>query len=221
MAITSNSDCAEPLKEVVIEELRLISDGAWFDAQLRLANEGRNGGRRSRDGDRQSRPKLLNGILTCPEHNRPLHVSGPNGRQMHCPSCYRLPAEQRPLFSALPRALTVQLICTQFAELIRGDKRLIDDALAACDLEIEAAEMPDPNRLAQLRFEIGKRERSIEITRRTAGEMPGRIESGAEQLIKQLQREKAAFVAETRKIEAGTPGISTAHADKGRSCGSR
>jgi hypothetical protein len=77
---------AEPLKEIVLEEFRLVSNQMWFAAQARLAIEGHNGGRHSKDGDRKSRPKLLNGLLVCPEHNRTLHVSKPHGRQMHCPS---------------------------------------------------------------------------------------------------------------------------------------
>jgi hypothetical protein len=202
---------AEPLKEIVLESLRLVSDRAWFDGQVRLAGEGHNGGRRSKDGDRQSRPKLLNGLLVCPEHNRPLYVSGPHGRQMHCPSCRRLPAEQRALFSALPRALAGQLILSRIAELIRGNERLVDDVAAACQLEVEAAERPDPAALTRLRTEIERTDRAIELTRRTVGETP-EDQAKAEQFIKQLQQERGGLVVQIRALEiaaARTPRMPT------------
>jgi DNA invertase Pin-like site-specific DNA recombinase len=51
---------SEPLKEVQVEELRIVSDELWFAAQKRLAEEIRlKAGRKSKNGDRRSRPRVL------------------------------------------------------------------------------------------------------------------------------------------------------------------
>jgi site-specific DNA recombinase len=186
-----------PLKEIVLEDLRLISDQTWQDAQTRLATDKHNGGRRSKDGDRKSRPKLLNGLLVCPVHNRPLYVGGAFGRSMYCPSCARQPCEQRPLFSSLPRALAARLICTKLAELIEADSQLVADALAACNREVEAEQQPDPALIARLNVDIAKLDRQIEFTRRTVGETDDE-QAEAERLVKRLQTERAKPVAQLR-----------------------
>lgn len=192
---------AEPLKEVRLDDLRIVSDELWSKAQLRIAREGGNGGRRAKDGDRQSRPKLLNGILVCPVHDRPLYVSGPYGKQMHCPSCRRLPADERPLYSILNRRLAVELLCQTLADLIRLDAGLVDAALAACAREVEQAQRPDPARLTQLRNQVEKFDRAIALTRRTAGDTE-EDQAEAAAFIKAQQRERAEVVAEIKVLEA-------------------
>ncbi|MDP6557790.1 MAG: recombinase family protein [Pirellulaceae bacterium] len=67
----------EPLKSGQFENLRIVSDEHWYRAQQLLANERGNSGRKSSDGDRQSRPRLLRGLFVCPKHERQLVVSGP------------------------------------------------------------------------------------------------------------------------------------------------
>ena len=53
---------AEPLRQRQFEELRIVSDELWFTVQQRLAEEQhRHAGRQPKDGDRASRPRLLNG----------------------------------------------------------------------------------------------------------------------------------------------------------------
>ncbi len=88
-----------PLGEQKFEELRIVSDEQWHRAQKRLAEEPRGGGRRPKDGNRKTRPKLLNGFFFCAEHGRRLHVGGTQGLLMVCPVCQDLPAEKRPLYS--------------------------------------------------------------------------------------------------------------------------
>ena len=100
-----------PLHEKQIEELRIVSDQIWYEAQSRLTKLYPNGGRWPKDGDRQSRPKILNGILVCPEHDQRLYAAGPYGRLMICRRCYELKGEDRPLYSALNRKLALKLTC--------------------------------------------------------------------------------------------------------------
>ncbi|MBL8798489.1 MAG: recombinase family protein [Planctomycetia bacterium] len=76
----------EPLRQVQIEELRIVPDELWYAVQKRLAEEQRlNAGRKPKDGDRQSRPRLLNGLFFCPEHGRPLLVGGAHGKSGSAP----------------------------------------------------------------------------------------------------------------------------------------
>ena len=192
---------AEPLKEVQLDDLRIVSEELWSKAQLRIVRKGGNGGRRSKDGDRKSRPKLLNGILVCPVHDRALYVSGPYGKQMHCPSCRRLPRDQRPLYSILNRRLAVELLCRTMADLIRLDAGLVAAALAACAREVEQAQRPDPARLTHLRNQVEKYDRAIALTRRTAGDTE-EDQAEAATFIKAQQRERAEIAAEIKVLEA-------------------
>ena len=191
---------AEPLKEIYLEALRIVTDDLWYAAQRRLAKRSANAGRPAKDGDRRTRPKVLNDLLVCPGHGR-LHVSGSYGRYMQCPVCDRLPAEERELFSSLDRALALKLVCAKLAELVHGDSQLVEDSLAACGLEIEAAHRPDPARLAQLRVQLDKLKRSIDLTRRTAGETP-EDQAEAEASIRAQQRERAGIAANVYQLEA-------------------
>lgn len=161
---------SQPLKEVKLEELRIVSDELWFAAQERLANAHANRGRKSKDGDDKSRPKLLNGLLWCPEHDRPLYVHGWYGKFHACPSCQRMPEDSRPLFSQLNRELAMELTCQKVAELLRADKGLVDQIMDACVRDLEASQKPDPARENQLRVQDEKLKRSIEFSLRNLGD---------------------------------------------------
>jgi hypothetical protein len=60
---------------------------------------------------------------------------------------------------------------------------LVQDALAAYELEIEAAQQPDPSRLAHLKSELERIDRAIEFTRRTVGDTP-KEQADAERLVR-------------------------------------
>ena len=147
-------DRPEPLKEVEIEELRIVSDPIWFAAQKRLGEDVNHGGRLPKDSDRRSRPKVLNGLLKCPEHNRSLHVGGPNGRSMFCQSCRQLKPEKRHLFTYLNRALAVRLTCDKLAELVRADEELVTQIIEAFRREVETLQKPGPARIKELETQV-------------------------------------------------------------------
>ena len=68
-----------PLREITIEELRIIDDVTWAKAQERLHDLQQNAGRHPKDGDRKSRPRVLNRLLFCEKHQKPLYVGGSHG----------------------------------------------------------------------------------------------------------------------------------------------
>src|SRR5205823_9135167 len=93
----------EPLKAVQIEDLRLVPDDRWYQAQALLVKEaGKVAGRKPRDGDAASRPRVLNGLFYCPAHNRKLYVGGVDGKYLVCKDCRGLPADRRPAPTTRP-----------------------------------------------------------------------------------------------------------------------
>jgi site-specific DNA recombinase len=192
---------AEPLKEIQLDELRIESDEIWFAAQRRLAQRSvSSGGRPAVDPDRCQRPKVINDFFICPPHSR-MHVSGSYGKYMHCPVCNRLPWEERNLVSDLDRGLAFELVCRKLSELLEGDQKLIEDALAACALEVEAAQRPDPARLVPLKARLDQLQRSIDFTRRNPGESEEE-QADAARFVKEQQRDRAIVAAEKSQLEA-------------------
>lgn len=121
----------KPLKEKQFEDLRLISDEMWYKAQeLLLSHFQRRGGRKPLDGNTTKRPRTLNGILFCKEHDVPLKIAGDHGQLLICTHCRCLPKEKRPIYSVLNRALALRLICRRLVEEIRKDKALLQDLIA-------------------------------------------------------------------------------------------
>ena len=181
----------EPLKEVQIDDLRLVSDEQWFAAQALLAKEaGRVAGRKPRDGDVTSRPRVLNGLYYCAVHNRRLYVGGVHGMYLVCMDCRGLPAGRRPLFSQLPRALAQRKLCETLAALIRTDADLMSRVIGACQRHAAALQAPDPARVAVLEAGLVKRDQRIRFILRNPGETDAdQAESGAE--LRRLRKERS------------------------------
>jgi hypothetical protein len=191
-----------PLREIQVEELRIVSDDLWFGAQKRLLEDASNAGRRAKDRDRKSRRKLLNGIFWCPEHDRPLYVGGSHGKILFCPTCRGLPVSDRPLFSFLNREMAARLTCQRLAELVRRDEPLATDVIAACQREIGAAQQPDPAKLTQLRKSADNLAKSIDFVLRNPGGTPEDEQESAK-VLKQARAARAEFLAEIHRLEAG------------------
>lgn len=193
----------EPLRQVQIEELRIVPDELWYAVQKRLAEERRlNAGRKPKDGNRTARPRLLNGLFHCPDHGRPLQVGGAFGQVMFCPACRALLAADRPLYSLLNRELALRLTCETFARLIRQDNGLVDDVIAACQGEAAALQRPDPERLAELRTRADQLSRKISFNQRNVGDTAEDQQETA-RLIKDLRDQRNATLAELKSLEAG------------------
>lgn len=193
----------EPLRQAQIEELRIVTDEVWYAAQKRLAEGKQNkAGRKPKDGDRKSRPRLLNGLFWCPEHDRPLQVGGAKGLAMICPCCRALPAATRPLYSFLNRVLALKLTCEALAQLIRQQTQLVNDVIVACQAEAAALQQPDPQRLAELRTVVERLTRAITFNQRNVGVTPEEQEETA-RTIRELRTQRNAALTELRVLEGG------------------
>jgi len=191
----------EALEAELIEELRIVPDDVWYAAQSRRLKDPGKRGRKPKDGNRRSRPKLLNGLFVCPEHNQPLYVGGSHGTSMACKVCRVTPAKNRPLISGLNRKLALQLTCNQLAELVRGDIDLIDQIIMACQQEAASAQRPDPEGLRQLKVRAEKLSKAIMFNRRNPG-LTTEEQDAAAALIRQLGVEHAEVMSKIKLAEA-------------------
>ena len=139
---------SQPLRVEHYEDLRIVDDETWFRAQELMADNPHNAGRKSVDGDRRTRPRLLNGLLFCGYHDRPLVVGGANGYACLCPVCKQ--DGRARLYTFLNRRLALKMICRRIAELVRGDHDLVGKVAAACKEAAEAQRRPDPGQLEAL-----------------------------------------------------------------------
>jgi DNA invertase Pin-like site-specific DNA recombinase len=196
----------QPLQEQQFEELRIITDETWFKAQRRLTAEYRPGGRKSKDGDRYSRPRLLIGIFRCPEHDRRLHVGGVHGRFLVCPVCKELTADKRPLFSQLNRRLAVRLTCRKLADLIRADDDLVKRVVTNIEQEASGLQQPNPKRVEEVKSRHAQLGHRIQFVLTHTGET-SEDQREAEAVLRQLRAERASVASELATLEkqAGQP----------------
>ena len=197
---------AQPLKSGQFENLRIVPDDLWYRTQQILAEERGNSGRKSKDGDRPSRPRLLRGLFVCPEHGRQLVVGGPQGRILFCPLCRAIKAEKRPLFTYLNRALAMQLTCKKLADLVRADAGIVADIILACQQEVEAAQEPDAEVLKRLRAQANRLSSTIDFNRRNPGDTEEE-QRQTEQLLQDLRRQRTIALAELAAHEAASNGV--------------
>ncbi len=124
----------------------------WYQAQRRLSQACRaDAGRKPKGGDPRSRPRLIHGLFVCPIHDQILYVGGSHGQSLFCKACRQLPADQRPLYSLLPRRLALTLTCRTLADLLRQDSQLVAAVIDACRRERPTTSSdPTRNRLQGL-----------------------------------------------------------------------
>jgi hypothetical protein len=120
---------------------------------------------------------------------------------MLCPVCQDLPADQRPLFCQLNRELALRLTCRRLAELVRADEALAADILAALRQEAEAAQQPDPQRLAALKAREETLTRRIKFILSNPGETEADEQEAAAEL-RRLRGERAQVEAERATQDA-------------------
>ena len=190
----------QSLQAGFFEQLRIISDKTWYDSQALLVKECGNRGRKPKDPNRCARPKLFNGIFWCPEHDRALQVGAAHGSAMVCKLCKALKREDRPLYSQLDRGLALRLTLEKLAELVRGDEHLVAAAVAACRTAAEAAQQPDPQRLEQLKAQVAKKTRAIEVNQRNPGDTD-EDQKQTDRVIAELRAERTQLQAEIARLE--------------------
>ena len=192
-------DRDEPLRVEQRDDLRIIDDETWHRAQELIGSNPHAAGRKPLDGDRRRRPKLLNGTLYCGYHNRPLIVGGGNGTYYICPACRD--GAERMLFTHVNRRLASELICAKLADLIRGDRALVDAIVTACRTASEAQQRPDPGAAARLQQQCRRISEQIEYV---MGMLPETSEDRRENQAKvaELRRQRAGLEAELARLNA-------------------
>ncbi len=190
----------QPLKVKQFDHLRLVDDATWHGAQRLLAEHPRRGGRKPRDGDRKSRPRVLNGLLVCAAHGDRLKVSGDKGQWMVCPVCRTLPKADRPLHTYLPRALATRRVCEAVAGLLLEDADLAGKIAGAARAAAAAAAAPDPAAGRDLRARLDRLDRQVKFLVANPGETDeDQAESKAQ--LQTWRRERAAAQAELARLD--------------------
>ncbi len=191
----------KPLKVEFFEHLRIVTDETWYAAHARLLENESQAGRRSKDGDKTSRPRVLNGLFWCPTHNRRLYVGGGFGRNMFCKDCRASLAAARPLFSELNRELALKITCEKIAELIQADNDLVARVIHSCEEAMTAGQQVDPSELKRHRAEEQRLRRRIEFTVRNLGDTH-QDDQLATDLVNDLDRQRSIVLAEITRLEA-------------------
>ncbi|MDX1947609.1 MAG: recombinase family protein, partial [Pirellulaceae bacterium] len=122
----------KPLGTFFYQELRIIPDELWHQAQVRLAVFVQRRGRKPGSGKRKPASRLLNGILFCQAHDCALRVGGPNAGSFYCKRCRETSADSRPLYSLLNQQLAVRCVAKCIRDQLLGDESLVDMIVAAC-----------------------------------------------------------------------------------------
>ena len=198
---TRQTPRAEPLKEIQIEELRIVPDELWYAAQEKLSSEPNNGGRKPNRGKRRTPPRILNRFFVCPEHDQILYVGGAHGQRLFCKICKGVRREQRPLYSQLHRDLALKLTCEKLANLVVADEKLIEDSIAACQDKAAAAQRPDPQRLASLRSQEAKLTSAIQFVQRNPGDTEA-DHADSQKSLREFRQERAKISAEIAALTA-------------------
>jgi hypothetical protein len=159
-----------PLAGIQIESLRIVDDATWYAAQERLEKLSQNAGRVPVDGDRQSRPRVINGLVYCPKHTpeQVLYVHGVHGKYMSCKACRDAPEPD--LYSLLPRRLALDRVCDCLAGLILADESLVIQAIEAFQRHLQTLTQPDPGQADLLNREIERLTRQINFILDAPGE---------------------------------------------------
>ena len=192
----------EPLRTAQMESLRIVPDDLWFGAQQRLSQACRaDAGRKPKGGDPRSRPRLIHGLFVCPVHDQILYVGGCHGQSLFCKACRQLPADQRPLYSLLPRRLALTLTCRTLAELLRQDSQLVAAVIDACRRTADELQRPDPEQLKSLSSLIEKLGRQIRFIKDNPGDTEVDRQESANEL-RELRRLRTQVDAEIKTLEA-------------------
>lgn len=194
-------DC--PLREAVFEDLRLVPDEIWLKAQeLMDAHPQANAGRKPKNENAVKRPRILNGLLVCKEHDGcRLKVAGAYGQHMFCPECHNLPKASRPLYSYLNRALALNLICEAVVDRMRQDTELVEKIIASCQAASEQLQRDEDGSVENQRARVERIAGNIRFILQNPGETDDDREESSRRL-KLLRGERAQIAVDIAKREA-------------------
>lgn len=126
-----------PQMEHIREDLRIIDDSVFYQAQERRLKHKARVGRRKKGRRGEALPHLFEDILWCPTHKRTLWATGKN---YICHDC-RV-SDSPDLYSLLKRSLAAKVICQKVAELILADTALVPQILAAFAKQVTTLQKP-------------------------------------------------------------------------------
>lgn len=191
----------EPLKSIQKENLRIIQDDLWNEAQARLLeNPGYIKGRKPIHEDDGKRPKVLNGFFYCPTHSQLLLVGGYFGRYYYCPKCLKEPTETRPLFTHLSRRLAHKVMCSVAASFIRKIQGVLDLVYDVLVSSFREPPEEDSRKLAEKKNAVRLLKIKIDKLGSNLGETEEDIEE-SNRILRQLRLERARLHAEISALE--------------------
>jgi site-specific DNA recombinase len=132
--------------------------------------QARTAGRKPRDGDTASRPRVLGLLFYCPAHDRPLYVAGKDGKWLRRPDCLATDPASRPLNSQLGRKIALERTCEALTAKLREDPGLIDAVVAECRTAAASMQAPDPAELARPKAQVASPNRKIDFQLENIGE---------------------------------------------------
>ncbi len=189
----------KPLAQASFEHLRIISDELWFAVQQRLVKYVRPSGRPPTTPS-EKRPRLIEGLVFCPTHDRPLVVCGAHGKFLRCPLCRRLPSAERPLFTHLRREHAERQLLRFLAETIVRDDAAVFDLVEQCRVAAEAAVLPDPDCMADLERRLKSLTNKIDFNRRTVGDGVDE-QAETERILRDLTSQRRSAQAELDRLQ--------------------
>ena len=189
----------EPLQSKYFEDRRIISDLLWRRAVERLSAWHVRAGRKPKDGDHSTRPRVLNGFFICKEHGHPLRVCGSRGRYMECKPCTE--AAEPALLTLLPRKRALEMVCGALADAMGNHTGLVERVIKESRRAVEDGQRPDTARLASLTRQEEKLTRQIEFIYDTAG-ASGDDEAERVARLRKAQAERATVRRQIAELQA-------------------
>ncbi len=176
----------KPLRTKYNEELRIVPDDCWFEAQKMLSSERANSGRKPSTKPSDPFRIVLRKLFVCPTHERKLAVGGPKAAVLFCPACRSFSPEVRPIFTHLSRELALTKTIDHLISMLREDEKLVDSIVEACQRECDSLATPEPSAIAELQHKISTVDSKIDYNRRNPGESVQEQNQAAE-ILKELR----------------------------------
>jgi len=184
----------QPLQQAYFPDLRIIDDATFQAAQAKLAGRNYAAGARTKAGKR--RPRILNGLLWCSLHDRPLN----RGDGFFCPECRRSSDAGR-LYSEISTGVAIRAICRALAKAVASDVDLVVEVVEAFKRQADGAQRPDISRLPELQRQKEKLTRGIAVLQKNMGETDEDI-AESEKSLREKRSERAVLDAEIAKLNA-------------------
>lgn len=182
----------QPLVTQQVEELRIVDDATWYEAQALTDSNPHSRGREPEDRDRKSRPKMLNGLLRCAYHGRRLVVGGSNGKYYLCPTCQDL--KERPLYTMLKRRPAMEKICESISDLLCRNEALVTRVIMACQQAAEVQQQQPAEDTTRIQRDIDRLSRQIDVIFNMPGE--------ADEDVRENQAKVASLRSQRREFRA-------------------